>query len=74
MIWKYAEIAENESKSKHEGIKYACYQCDYQATRQDNLTTHIQSVHEGIKYDCNQCDYKATQKTNLTTHIKKKHL
>ena len=28
--------------SKHEGVKYACNQCDYQATRQDHLTRHIQ--------------------------------
>ena len=53
---------------KDEGVKYACNQCDYQATYQDNLTTHIQSVHEGVKYTCDRCDYQANQKSNLTTH------
>ena len=32
-------------RSKHEGIKYPCNQCDYQATRKDHLKTHIQSKH-----------------------------
>ena len=40
-------------QSKHEGIKYPCNQCDYQATKQGSLQTHIQSKHEGIKYPCN---------------------
>ena len=28
----------------HEGIKYECDQCDYQATQQTNLKTHTMSV------------------------------
>ena len=35
---------------KHVGVKYACNQCDYQATTQGYLTTHIQNKHEGLKY------------------------
>ena len=58
----------------HDGVKYACNQCDFQATRQDNLTTHIQSIHEGIKYACNQCNYQASTQSNLTAHTKRKHL
>ena len=60
-------------RSKHEGIKYPCNLCDYQASYQSHLTTHIQSKHEGIKYPCNQCDYQSTQQSNLQTHIKRKH-
>ena len=60
-------------RSKHEGIKYSCNQCDYQATQQGNLQKHIQSVHEGIKYPCNHCDYQATKQGNLQTHIAAKH-
>jgi len=36
------------TKSKHGEVKYACNQCDYQATRSDHLTAHIQSIHEGV--------------------------
>ena len=31
---------------KVSSIKYACIQCDYQATKQPHLGTHIQNVHE----------------------------
>ena len=32
-------------RSKHEGIKYPCNQCDYQATQQGDLKKHIQRKH-----------------------------
>ena len=60
-------------RSVHEGVKYACNQCDYQATRQ-GLTIHIQSVHKGFRYACNQCDYQASSQSNLTLHIQSQHL
>ena len=61
-------------KSIHEGIKYACYQCDYQSGYQSDLTKHNQAKHAGIKYACEQCDYRATSQNTLTKHIKRKHL
>ena len=60
-------------KSVHEGVKYPCNQCDYQATQQGNLLQHIQSKHEGVKYACNQCDKQFTLQSSLTTHIQSKH-
>ena len=60
-------------QSTHEGKKYACSHCDYQAARQSHLKQHIQSKHEGVKYACNQCDYQASRQYNLTTHIQSKH-
>ena len=48
-------------------------QCDYEATTQGSLKTHIQSVHEKIKYPCNQCGYQATQKGSLKRHIQSVH-
>jgi hypothetical protein len=36
-------------KSKHEGIKFKCNQCDYQATQKCHLIVHQQSKHEGIR-------------------------
>ena len=53
--------------------KHGCNQCDYQATTQSNLTTHIQSKHDGVKYACNQCDYQARTQSHLKTHIQSKH-
>ena len=55
------------------GLKYACNQCDYEATHCSSVTRHIQSKHEGVKYACSQCDYQATRQAHLTTHIKSKH-
>ena len=60
-------------QSFHQGVRYACDQCDYQATLQSSLTKHIQSKHEGIKYTCDQCDYQATRQDHLAVHIKTKH-
>ena len=60
-------------RSVHEGIKYPCDQCDYQATDSGNLQRHIQSKHECIKYPCNQCDSKLTRRSHLKSHIKAKH-
>ena len=31
-----------------EGVKFACDQCNYQATQQHDLTKHIQRQHEGV--------------------------
>ena len=60
-------------RSKHEGVKYPCNLCDYQAKKLSNLQRHIQFVHEGFKYSCNQCDYQATKQSYLDTHILAKH-
>ena len=60
-------------RSVHEGVKYACNRCDYQATEKGALTKHIQSKHEGVKYACNHCDHQATTQSNLTVHIQSKH-
>jgi hypothetical protein len=35
-------------QSKHKGVMYDCYQCDYRVTPQNILTCHIQSKHEEI--------------------------
>ena len=64
---------DNHKQTVHQGVKYACDQCDSQFTQQSDLTRHIQSKHEGVKYACDQCDYQATQQNNLGRHIKIKH-
>ena len=37
------------TRSKHEGVRYSCNQCEYQATQQGNLKRHKQSVHKHNK-------------------------
>ena len=60
-------------KSKHEGVRYPCDQCDYRATQKSLLLNHIKAKHEGVKYPCEQCDFKATFKVSLLRHIKSIH-
>ena len=57
-------------KSKHQGVKYPCDQCDYKATQKGDLLRHLKSIHEGVKYPCGQCDYKATERSSLSRHFK----
>ena len=63
----------HHNKSVHQGVRYACDQCDHQATRTDSLNEHILAKHEGVKYPCSQCDHQASTQSNLTVHIKSKH-
>ena len=44
-------------KAVHEGIKYPCKQCSYEATQKGDLKKHQKAVHEGIKYPCKHCSY-----------------
>ena len=60
-------------QSVHEGLIYACDQCDYRARSKGCLKKHIQSVHEGLRFACDQCDYRATRKDYLTQHIRSVH-
>ena len=59
--------------AKHEGVRYACNQCDKKFTKQVGLTRHFKSEHEGVKYACIHCEKQYSQKTHLATHIKNKH-
>ena len=36
-------------KSIHQGVKYPCSQCDYQANQLGNLKKHIIKVHDGLR-------------------------
>ena len=58
--------------SAHEGVKFACNQCDQQFTLQSSLTKHNQNVHEGVRYACNQCEYQGSRDA-LRHHLKIKH-
>ena len=60
-------------KSKSEGIKFPCSQCDYKATKKSHLVRHTKSKHEGVKFTCSYCDYKLTRKSSLLIHVKSQH-
>ena len=49
-------------ESQHEGVRYNCDQCDYQAEPKSTLKLHKESKHEGVSYCCDKCDFQATKK------------
>ena len=60
-------------RAVHEGVKYACRQCNYQATLKGDLARHNRAVHEGIKYSCRQCDQQFSWKSGIAKHQRKVH-
>ena len=70
--FKFKGDRKKHLRSKHEGIRYPCHICAYQATIPQDLKKHI-NIHEGVNYPCNYCEYKANRKDNLKVHIDKKH-
>ena len=42
---------------EQEGVLYACSECDYKASYNENVLKHFKAKHEGVKYACSKCDY-----------------
>ena len=61
-------------RAVHEGVKYPCGQCDYEATLKSNLDQHKRGVYEGIKYSCILCSYQASWRKGVQNHMKKYHI
>ena len=57
----------------HDGLRYACDKCDYQATQTGTLKQHIRSLHEGIQQFCDKCDYKTVWPKCMKDHQRRKH-
>ena len=57
----------------HEGKKYPCRECDYQATSKGHLVRHQQELHDGKKYTCRECEFQATTNGSLTQHQQAVH-
>ena len=62
------------TKSIHEGLRYPCGQCEYEATQKGSLKIHIKSMHhkedeDEKKYACDQCDYRAGVQHRLIDNV-----
>ena len=44
-------------ESNHDGRKYTCSKCYYEATFPSILEKHDKSIHEQIEYHCSKCNY-----------------
>ena len=58
--------------ANEENPKIPCDQCDYKATREEDLVKHINLKHVSVKVSCDQCDYVGT-KGSLSWHKNSKH-
>ena len=57
---------------KHKGERpYQCDKCDYKASNQTNLTTHMRK-HTGERpYKCDYCDYRTSYQCDVTKHTRR---
>ena len=49
-------------KSIHEGQKFPCPQCEYKATKHENLQRHIKSIHDGKSFHAHNFTTKEFRK------------
>ena len=52
---------------------YPCTECDYVATRTNNLRTHKEAKHNDQKYFCTLCTFKSSNQRALKIHTEDKH-
>ena len=58
----------------HEGIRWPCDKCDYQARDRESLFKHMRIEHGNhIPYKCNKCDYEAKLRSSMYGHFKRYH-
>ena len=55
--------------SVHEGKRFECDECSFQAKWQDSLIYHRRFKHQGVSYPCSLCDWKAARKNHLKRHM-----
>ena len=61
-------------RSEHEGIRYPCNHCDYQAKRLSHLKDHISAKHSEDIIKCDFCDFETKWKQQYRKHMKDYHL
>ena len=59
----------------HLGVTYNCEyeKCDYKASQQSNLQTHIEVVHEKKRLQCKLCPFQTVRKIRFSEHMVEKH-
>ena len=57
----------------HEGIKFKCELCDYEANEKKMLKTHVKVQHENFRFTCDQCSLEFATPQGLRMHKKADH-
>ena len=69
---------ERHIKSIHQGLKFSCHICNYEATTTKNwsLHTHIKVMHKAIteaQFKCEYCEVEFSIKNSLRVHTESVH-
>ena len=73
VVFTHRKNMQRHFRYEHQGIRFTCKDCDYEAKQKFHLIAHIAKVHDGVKYPCSQCAHKATTKYRLKRHIESVH-
>ena len=58
---------------KHDGIRYPCDQCGYEATKVYDLKRHTDAKHKNVRFPCDICSFSASNVPYLKKHKRLKH-
>lgn len=72
-IFTLKKSLKNHIQNIHDGIRYQCDQCPYQAANKTGLKRHIEGRHEGNTFYCDQCDHSSSSRFTLATHMQNMH-
>ncbi|KAL3275773.1 hypothetical protein HHI36_020518 [Cryptolaemus montrouzieri] len=69
------ENIEQDVSTIHEDTAelFKCNFCDYSASQNNCLTSHLKSIHSKTKYKCDYCDHKTSTNYYLKHHISSVH-
>ena len=57
----------------HEGNKFKCNACDFEAGQRSRIEEHKKSKHESARYSCNHCKFETKVERYLRVHTQKTH-
>ena len=57
----------------HDGVKFPCKHCSYQANTNRSLQIHQNSVYAGVKYPWKHCTNQTTTNRSFKEHQKSMH-
>ena len=58
---------------EHEGFRYTCNNCEFEAKCHSSLKSHCLRQHKGITFSCDKCDHQSITLSSLDLHRKFKH-
>ena len=55
--------------SSHEGVKYPCTKCEFQASSQSSLYVHVKKIHGLVEYALSHDDFLSNISLNVVHYI-----